>query len=161
MGIRHIRGETETDKSRKIGVAVSRWNSFITSKLLEGAIEALRSHGIDEKEIRVAHCPGSYELPLTARRLLEITDGVVALGAVIRGETPHFDYVCRAVNRGIIDLNMEWNKPVTFGVLTTDTAEQARERSGQKGEKGNKGAEAALSLLEMLSLLENIDDIKR
>lgn len=161
MSIRHIRGEPEAEKSRKIGVAVARWNSFITSKLLEGAIEALRSNGIAEGDIRVAHCPGSYELPLTARRLLEITDGVIVLGAVIRGETPHFDYVCSAVNRGIIDLNMEWNKPVTFGVLTTDTADQARERSGQKGEKGNKGAEAALTLLEMLSLLENIDDIKR
>ncbi|MDZ7772111.1 MAG: 6,7-dimethyl-8-ribityllumazine synthase [Balneolaceae bacterium] len=158
MSITELEGDTE-DRGWRIGIAVARWNSFVTDKLLEGALEALRDCGVSDDRIVVAHCPGSYELPLTARRLLAHTDGVLALGAVIRGETSHFDYVCDAANRGVLKLNMEEDKPVTFGVLTTDTVEQAQERSGQRGEKGNKGAEAAWSLLEMLSLLDNIDEL--
>jgi 6,7-dimethyl-8-ribityllumazine synthase len=98
-------------------------------------------------------------LPFTARKLLDQTDGVITLGAVIRGDTPHFDYVCDAVNRGVTDLNLEGNKPAVFGVLTTDNVAQAQERAGLKGDKGNKGAEAALALIEMISLNEKFEKL--
>ena len=136
----------------KVGIAVAKWNSFITDELLEGALEALRGKGIREENIIVAYCPGAYEIPFTAQKLLARTDGVVTLGAVIRGDTPHFHYVCDAVNRGVTDLNTRGNKPVVFGVLTTENVQQARERAGLAGDMGNKGAEAALALLEMVSL---------
>jgi 6,7-dimethyl-8-ribityllumazine synthase len=142
-----------------IAIVVTRWNSFITEKLLEGAIDALTRHGVDEDDITVAWCPGAYEIPLTAQKLIETENfnGVVCLGTVIRGATPHFDYVCSAVNRGVSELNLKFNVPVGFGVLTTDTIEQAIERAGTKA--GNKGAEAALAVLEMISLSKKIDGI--
>ncbi|HLR24688.1 MAG TPA: 6,7-dimethyl-8-ribityllumazine synthase [Fodinibius sp.] len=143
----------------KVGIAVARWNSFITEKLLEGALDALSNKGIKEENVVVAYCPGAYEIPFTARKLLSHTDGVMALGAVIRGDTPHFHYVCDAVNRGITNLNMQGNKPAVFGVLTTDNVQQARERAGLSGDKGNKGAEAALALLEMVSLTRKLDQL--
>jgi len=156
MGIKKIEGQfTKSDVT--IGIVVSRWNAFITEKLLDGAVDVLKRHGVDEDRIIAAYCPGAYEIPMTARKLLDSgkVDGVLTLGAVIRGATPHFDYVCNAVNRGVSELNMKSDKPVTFGVLTTDTIEQAIERAGTKA--GNKGADAALALLEMLSLIEQID----
>lgn len=158
MDCRIVSGNSE-NKRYRIGIVVAKWNSFITDKLLEGAINALKSKGYREEQLIVAYCPGAYEIPLTARKLIEKVDGVVTLGAVIRGETPHFDYVCDAANRGILDLNMESGKPVVFGVLTTDDVEQARKRSGQGTDRGNKGTEAALALLEMLSLCEKIDEL--
>lgn len=140
----------------KVAVVAARWNSFVTDEMLDAAVQALRARGIKEENIRTTRCPGSFEIPLTCKWCLEHlgVDGVVAIGAVIRGGTPHFDYVCDAVTRGITDLNLSSGKPVSFGVLTTDTVEQARERASE--EKGNKGAEAALALCEMLAIEQSI-----
>ncbi|WP_407935482.1 6,7-dimethyl-8-ribityllumazine synthase [Fodinibius sp. Rm-B-1B1-1] len=153
-----IQGSTD-DHHFTVGIAVTKWNSFITDELLDGAIDTLRSKGFSDAQIIVARCPGAYELPYTAHKLLDHVDGVITLGAVIRGDTPHFDYVCDAVNHGVTDLNLKGNKPVVFGVLTTDNVAQAQERCGLKGEKGNKGAEAALALLEMISLTEQLEEL--
>lgn len=140
----------------KIGLVVSRWNDFITNPLRDGALGALRRFGIGDENIILAYCPGAYEIPFTAKTLLENTDvdGVACLGAVIRGATPHFDYVCQAVNSGVSGLSLSHGKPVTFGVLTTDTVEQAIERAGTKA--GNKGIEAVSSLIEMITLVRTI-----
>lgn len=140
----------------KVAVVAARWNSFVTDEMLEAAVQALRAKGIKDKNIFTTRCPGSFEIPLTCKWCLEHleVDGVVAIGAVIRGGTPHFDYVCDAVTRGITDLNLSSGKPVSFGVLTTDNVEQARERASE--EKGNKGAEAALALCEMLAIERSI-----
>lgn len=136
----------------KVGIVAARWNSFITDEMIEGALHALKAKGIVEENIYVSRCPGSFELPLACKFMLEHLNlnGVVAIGTVIRGGTPHFDYVCDAVTRGITDLNLSSGKPVAFGVLTTDTVEQATERAGL--DKGNKGAEAALALCDMIEM---------
>lgn len=156
----HINLEGNTDDTTfTIGIVVAKWNSFITDELLEGALQTLERKGFDEKQIIVARCPGAYEIPFTSRQLLPHVDGVITLGAVIRGDTPHFDYVCEAVNRGVTDLNMAGNKPVVFGVLTTDNVQQARERSGLDGDGGNKGVEASLALLEMLTLRKRLKQL--
>lgn len=149
-----IEGNTKP-KGVKVGVVVSRWNSSITEKMLNGAIQALKGNGIDDEQITVARCPGSFELPLAVQYMFEElnVDGVIALGVVIRGGTPHFEYVCDAVTRGLTDLNLKYGKPVAFGVLTTDNVKQAMDRAG---EKGNKGGEAALAMLEMLSLKQEM-----
>lgn len=154
MALELIEGDTTPGKV-KIGIVVSRWNSMITEKMLEGALKALKGNGIIEEDITVVRCPGSYEIPLAVQKVLENRDvaGVIALGVVIRGGTPHFEYVCDAVNRGITDLILKHNKPVAFGVLTTDDVKQALERAG---EKGNKGGEAALALLEMISMEQKL-----
>lgn len=151
MPVKNIRGNFTPHKAG-IGIVVSRWNSFITERLKEGAIENLQAHGVQETDITVVYCPGAYEIPLTAKMMLESGkfDGIICLGAVIRGSTPHFDYVAGAVNNGVAKLNLDFGKPVIFGVLTTDTIEQAIERAGTKA--GNKGEEAALALLEMFSV---------
>ncbi len=148
-------------KSIRVGIAAARWNSMITDEMVEGAEAALRSKGIPEENIILVRCPGSYELPLACKQLLEHLemDGVVAIGAVIRGDTPHFEYVCDAVNRGIMDLNLEYNRPVAFGVLTTDNVEQAMQRSSK--DEGNKGAEAALALCEMIELSRTLRKMKK
>lgn len=140
----------------KVAVVAAKWNSFVTDEMQEAAIDALQAKGIQDSNITSIRCPGSFEIPLTCKWCLEHleVDGVVAIGAVIRGGTPHFDYVCDAVTRGITDLNMSSGKPVSFGVLTTDTVDQARERASE--EKGNKGAEAALALCEMLTIERSI-----
>lgn len=154
MSIKIIEGESNSVKA-KIGIVVSRWNSMITEKMLKGAIKSLKANGISEDNLIVVRCPGAYEIPLAVQKLFEHqqVDGIVALGVVIRGGTPHFEYVCDAVNRGITDLILKHNKPVGFGVLTTDNVSQALERAG---EKGNKGGEAALAVLEMLSMEQNL-----
>ena len=154
MSAEFIEGDTNPGKV-KIGIVVSKWNSMITDKMLEGALKALKGNGVEEEDITVVKCPGSYEIPLAVQKVLENRDvaGVVALGVVIRGGTPHFEYVCDAVNRGITDLILKHNKPVAFGVLTTDDVKQAMERAG---EKGNKGGEAALALLEMISMEQKL-----
>ncbi len=150
MAHRIIEGKTNPDGA-KIGIVVSRWNSSITEQMLSGALAALNGNGIHDENVIVTRCPGSFEIPLAADYLLDKTDvdGVIALGVVIRGGTPHFEYVCDAVTRGVIDLNLKYQKPVAFGVLTTDDVKQAMDRAG---EKGNKGGEAALALLEMIDL---------
>lgn len=159
MAIEMIEADAYPDGEVKIGVVVSRWNSMITDKLLEGAVQALQGNGIKEEHITVVRCPGSYEIPLTVQKVLQHreVDGIVALGVVIRGDTPHFEYVCDAVNRGITDLILKHNKPVAFGVLTTDDVKQALERAG---DKGNKGSEAALALLEMIALEQKLSSNK-
>lgn len=153
-----LQGDTDSNEF-SIGIAVAKWNSFITDELLEGALNTLKNKGFSDEQILIARCPGAYELPFTARKLLDHTDGVITLGAVIQGDTPHFDYVCSAVNSGVTDLNLMGNKPVVFGVLTTDNVVQAQERAGLRGDKGNKGAEAALALLEMISLTKKFEKL--
>ena len=146
-------------KHLKVGIVHAKWNAFITDKLYDSALEVLLRHGVKESNIITAVCPGSFEIPVTAQWLLEKKlDGVLCLGAVIRGDTPHFEYVSLGVTRGIADVALTYRKPVIFGVLTTDTVEQALERAGEG--MGNKGAEAAAVLLEMCSLNEKIGRIK-
>ena len=138
-----------------VGIVVSRWNSIITEAMLEGAISTLVANGVKKNSITIVRCPGSYEIPLTAQWLLETKryEGVIALGVVIRGGTPHFDYVCDAVNQGVLELNLRFSTPVAFGVLTTDDVQQALDRVG---DKGNKGSEAALALLEMITVRRSL-----
>lgn len=140
----------------RIALVAAKWNSFITDEMLGAALHTLKDKGITDENIFVYRCPGSFEIPLVCKWCLEHleVDGVVAIGAVIRGGTPHFDYVCDAVTRGITDLNMSASKPVSFGILTTDNVEQAEERASV--DKGNKGAEAAIALCEMLEIRQSI-----
>ncbi|SDM88639.1 6,7-dimethyl-8-ribityllumazine synthase [Sediminibacillus halophilus] len=140
----------------KIGIVVGRFNEFITNKLLSGAQDALRRHGVSEDDVSVAWVPGAFEIPLVTKKMAASKkyDAVIALGTVIRGSTPHFDYVSSEVSKGVANVSMQEDLPVIFGVLTTDTIEQAIERAGTKA--GNKGAEAAVSAIEMANLLKNI-----
>ena len=149
--------EYDVDWSKvKVAIVAAKWNSFITDEMLGAAIHALKDKGMPDSNMFVYRCPGSFEIPLVCKWCLEHldADGVVAIGAVIRGGTPHFDYVCDAVTRGITDLNMNSSKPVSFGILTTDNVEQAEERASV--DKGNKGAEAAIALCEMIELKHTI-----
>jgi 6,7-dimethyl-8-ribityllumazine synthase len=134
-------------------IVISRFNSFITESLLSGALDTLLRHGIKEERITVVWAPGAYELPLVAQRLAASKRyvGIIALGAVIRGGTPHFDFVAAECSKGLAHVSMQHDLPIGFGVLTVDSIEQAIERAGTKA--GNKGAEAALSVMEMVSLL--------
>ncbi len=138
------------------GIVVSRFNDFITKKLLEGAIDALKRHGVDEKNIDVAWVPGSFELPLAAKKLAEKGkyDSIICLGAVIRGDTPHFEYIASEVAKGIARVSLETGLPISFGVITADTIEEAIERAGTK--RKNKGFEAALSAIEMANLIKKL-----
>ena len=139
----------------KVAIVVSRFNAFITDRLLEGAMDGLRRHGVEDKDILVIKVPGSFELPLGVRKAAKgKADAVIALGALIRGGTPHFDYLSAEVTKGIAQVTLDSGVPVAFGVLTTDTIEQAIERAGTKA--GNKGFEAALSAIEMAKLLRQI-----
>ena len=152
--VRVIEGDLQ-GQGVKVSIVVSRFNSFITDRLLEGALDALRRHGVEEKGITVVRVPGSFEIPLGVRRAAgQKVDAVIALGALIRGGTPHFDYLSAEVIKGVAQVMLETGIPVSFGVLTTDTVEQAIERAGTKA--GNKGAEAAQSALEMVSLLRRM-----
>ena len=143
-------------KGLKFGVVVSRFNEFFSKKLLEGAQDALLRHGVIEDGIEVAWTPGSFEIPLIAQKLAQTKkyDAVICLGAVIRGGTPHFDYIAAEVTKGIAKVNMDTGVPVIYGVITTDTLEQAVERSGTK--EGNKGFDAAVSAIEMANLVKSI-----
>jgi len=143
---------------RTFGIVVGRFNSFITEHLLEGAIDALVRHGAEEDDISVYRVPGAWEIPLMVKRLARSgnVDAVIALGAVIRGGTPHFDYVAAEVSKGVAAVSLDVEVPVAFGVLTTDSVEQAIDRAGTKA--GNKGAEAALAAVEMLNLLGAIPE---
>ncbi len=140
----------------RLGIVVGRFNEFIGGKLLDGAIDAAVRHGIDKEDITVAWVPGAFEIPLVAKKMVNsgVYDAVVCLGAVIKGSTPHFDYVSAEVSKGIAQVSLQSEKPVIFGVLTTDTIEQAIERAGTKA--GNKGAEAVTTAIEMVNLLERI-----
>lgn len=137
-------------------IVASRFNSFITDKLLDGAIDALARHEADMDRVTVAWCPGSFEIPFVAKKLAEsgAYDAVICLGAVIRGSTTHYDLVAGQVARGVAQVSMETGVPVIFGVITTDTIEQAIERAGTKA--GNKGADAAVSAIEMVNLLRRL-----
>ena len=142
---------------RRFGIVASRFNDFIVRPLLDGALDAIKRHGGDLSSVDIVWVPGSYEIPLAAKNLALSGryDAVICLGAVIRGATPHFDYVAGGVASGISSVALETNLPVVFGVITTDTIEQAIERAGTKA--GNKGFEAAVTALEMSSLMEQID----
>ena len=143
-------------KEEKIAIVVGRFNEFISSKLLSGCIDTLTRHGVKEDNITVVWVPGAFEIPLTAKKLATNTkyDGVITLGAIIKGSTPHFDYVAAECSKGIANVAFTADKPVIFGVLTTDNIEQAIERAGTKS--GNKGSDAAIALLEMLDLMRKI-----
>ncbi len=139
----------------KIGLVVGRFNSFITEKLLEGALDGLRRHGVNEDDVDIAWVPGAFEIPLVAKKMAEKDyDAVITLGTVIRGSTPHFDYVSGEVAKGVSSAALNSDVPVIFGVLTTDTIEQAIERAGTKA--GNKGYDAAISAIEMANLLKTM-----
>lgn len=140
----------------RFGIVVSRFNEFITAKLLEGARDALTRHGVKEEDTEVAWTPGSFEIPLVAKRMAQSGkyDAVVCLGAIIRGGTPHFDYIATQTSRGVAQVGLETGIPATFGVITADTLEQAVERSGTK--MGNAGFDAALNAIEMANLLKSI-----
>ena len=138
----------------KVAIVVSRFNDFITNRLLDGAKDTLVRHGVDEDNIDVAYVPGAFEIPLVAKKLAQKNDydAVITLGCVIRGATSHYDYVCNEVAKGVSKANDATNTPVIFGVLTTESIEQAVERAGTKA--GNKGAEAAVSAIEMANLIK-------
>lgn len=146
-----------TGEGYRFGIVVSRFNDFITAKLLEGALDALYRHGVREEDIVVVRVPGSFEIPMAAKKLAERKkyDAVICLGAVIRGATPHHEYIASEVTKGIANTALETGLPISFGVLTTDSLEQAIERAGTK--LGNKGFEAAVSALEMVNLYKAIE----
>jgi 6,7-dimethyl-8-ribityllumazine synthase len=143
-------------KGLKFGIVVSRFNELVTSKLLDGALDCLKRHDADEKDIDIFFCPGSFEIPLVAKKiaLTGKYDALICLGAVIRGETPHFDYIANEVSKGIAQVQLETGIPIAFGILTTDDVEQALNRAGIKS--GNKGWDAALTAIEMANLLKQI-----
>ena len=141
----------------KVGIVVGRFNEFITSKLLSGAQDALKRHGVSEADVDLAWVPGAFEISLIAQKMANSKkyDAVITLGTVIRGSTPHFDYVCNEVAKGVSAINLNSGIPVIFGVLTTDSIEQAIERAGTKA--GNKGWDAATAAIEMANLCRSID----
>ena len=143
-------------KGLKIGIVISRFNEFITSKLLDGALDTLNRHGVNDEDIEIAWVPGSFEIPVTADRMASNGryDAVICLGAVIRGATPHFDYIAAEVSKGIANVGLKTGLPVIFGVITTDNIEQAIERAGTR--VGNKGADAAEAAIEMANLFRLI-----
>ncbi|WP_313756195.1 6,7-dimethyl-8-ribityllumazine synthase [Tissierella sp.] len=139
----------------KVGIVVGRFNEFIVSKLLGGALDGLKRHGVEDENVEIAWVPGAFEIPLVAKKMANSKKyhAVICLGAVIRGSTPHFDYVCAEVSKGIANVSLNSELPVIFGVLTTDSIEQAIERAGTKA--GNKGYDAAVAAIEMANLLKN------
>lgn len=154
-GYRTIEGKLDA-RGLKTAVVASRFNDFITTKLVEGALDCLLRHNADESDITIIRVPGSFEIPLTAQKAAASGsyDAIVCLGALIRGQTPHFDYIASEVTKGVAQVSLQTGLPVTFGVVTADTLEQAVDRAGAKA--GNKGFEAALSAIEMANLLKSI-----
>ncbi len=146
-----------TAKNMKIGIVVARFNEFITSKLLDGALDGLIRHGVKDEDISVAWAPGSFEIPLVASKMAGSGkyDAVICLGAVIRGATSHYDYVCNEVSKGVASISLKTGVPVLFGILTTENIEQAIERAGTKA--GNKGYDCALGAIEMVNLMREMD----
>ncbi|MFC1773212.1 6,7-dimethyl-8-ribityllumazine synthase [Pseudomonadota bacterium] len=154
-GIQEIEGQL-TLRGARIALLVSRFNSFVVESLLEGAIDTLKRHGAEENELQIVRVPGAYEMPVAAQRLAATKryEAIIALGAVIRGGTPHFEYVAGECTKGLSQVSLQYDIPVAFGVLTVDSIEQAIERAGTKA--GNKGAEAAMSAIEMINVLREI-----
>ncbi|MDY3117943.1 MAG: 6,7-dimethyl-8-ribityllumazine synthase [Peptoniphilus sp.] len=146
-----LRGEGKT-----FAIVVSRFNDFITSKLVEGALDCLTRHGVKDDDLSLVKVPGAFEIPLAAQKLAQSGnyDGIICLGAVIRGATTHYDYVCNEVSKGIAKVSLDTNVPVGFGIVTTENIEQAIERAGTKS--GNKGYDTAMSVLEMVDLFETM-----
>lgn len=144
-------------KDMRVAIVAARFNSFIVDSLVNGALDTLQRHGVDDKSIEIIHVPGAFEMPLAVKKLAAKGrfDAIIALGAVIRGGTPHFEYVAGECSKGIAQVSLESGLPIAFGVLTTDTIEQAIERAGTKA--GNKGADAALSAIEMVNVLRQLD----
>lgn len=155
--IKTIEGSLAGAKGKRFALVVTRWNSFVVDHLLEGAVGYLRMHGVSEKDLTIIRCPGAFEVPLVVKKavLSGNYNAVIALGAVIRGGTPHFEYVAGECVKGIASVSLKYDIPVSFGVLTVDTIEQAVERAGTKA--GNKGEEAAACALEMVALLDQLD----
>jgi 6,7-dimethyl-8-ribityllumazine synthase len=145
-------------KGLKFGIVVSRFNDFITSRLLEGAQDALARHGVNAQDVDIVKTPGSFEIPMLAKRLVQTGnyDAIICLGAVIRGGTPHFDYIAAEVTKGIAQVALESGTPVIYGIITADTLEQAIERAGTK--LGNKGFEAAVAAIEMANLVKVVKE---
>lgn len=150
-----LRGKI-SGKDIKIAIVLSLFNEFIGQKLLEGALSCLKENNVDEENIDIIKVPGAFEIPLTAERLASLKkyDAIICLGAVIRGDTPHFDYVAEAASNGILRVSLKYGLPVIFGVLTTNTVEQAVERAG--GKHGNKGFDCAMTAIEMADLMKKI-----
>jgi len=155
--VRELHGQLVAEGQR-LAIVVSRFNEFITAKLLSGALDALKRHGSTEDNITVVHVPGSFELPFVAKKVAESGkyDAVICLGCVIRGQTPHFEYIATQVARGIAEIGLASGVPTTFGVITADTLEQAVERAGTK--HGNKGVDAALGAIELVNLLKQLSE---
>ena len=147
----------EAGKDIRVGIVIARFNEFITSKLLGGALDALRRHGVKEDDIHVAWVPGAFEIPLIASKMAESKkyDAVICLGAVIRGNTSHYDYVCSEVSKGVANVSLNSGVPVMFGVLTTENIEQSIERAGTKA--GNKGFDCAVGAIEMVKLIRDLE----
>ena len=156
MTIATIEGQFASGKGHYT-LVVGRWNSFVVEHLLEGAIDTLRRHGVTDEQMKIVRVPGAFEIPLVCQRIAKVggTDAIIALGGVIRGGTPHFEHVAGECTKGIAHVSLEYGLPISFGVLTVDSIEQAVERSGTKA--GNKGAEAAASAIEMVDLLARIN----
>ncbi|MEE1228483.1 MAG: 6,7-dimethyl-8-ribityllumazine synthase [Lachnospiraceae bacterium] len=156
MGVNIIEGNIIGNKDLKIGIAVARFNDFITSRLLGGAEDALKRHGVAEENVDVAWVPGAFELPLICQKMAQTKkyDAVIALGSVIRGSTSHYDLVCNEAAKGVAQVSLQNGVPVMFGIITTENIEQAIERAGSKA--GNKGAECATGALEMIDLIKKI-----
>ncbi len=154
--IKSIEGELTVNNAR-FGILVSRFNSFIVERLVEGALDTLRRHGAEDTAIEIVRIPGAFEMPIAAQRMAATKkyDAIIALGAVIRGGTPHFDYVAGECTKGLSMVSIQHDIPVTFGVLTVDTIEQAIERAGTKA--GNKGSEAAITAIEMVNVLRKLE----
>ncbi len=154
--VQYIEGNLRGD-GKKFGIVVARFNSFISEKLLEGALDSLTRSGVADADIEVVRVPGAYEIPLIAKKLAasQKYDALICLGAVIRGATPHFDVVINEVSKGTAQVSLETGVPVLFGVLTTETIEQAIERAGTKA--GNKGGEVAIAAIEMANIVENLN----
>ena len=144
-------------KGKKFAIAASRFNDFITKELISGCVDTLVRHGVDEKDILISWVPGAFEIPLLAQRLAKSKshDAVICLGTVIRGATPHFDYIASEVAKGIAKVSLDYSLPVVFGIITADTIEQSVERAGTKD--GNKGRDAAMTAIEMANVLEKIN----
>ena len=151
-----IEGKLRVTNGKKIAIVSTRWNHFIVDRLVEGAVDAFSRHGGEDSDLTHVLAPGAFELPMVIEKLLasQKYDAVCALGAVIRGSTPHFDYVSAEATKGIATVSLKYQKPVSFGILTTDTIEQAIERAGTKA--GNKGFEAMTTIIELLDLYENM-----
>ena len=142
-------------EGQKFGIIVSRFNEFFTNKLLSGCMDALKRHGVADQDIEIAWVPGAFEIPLTAQKMAaKDYDAVICLGAVIRGATPHFEYVSAEVTKGIAQVGLNTGKPIIYGIITADTIEQAVERSGTKA--GNKGSDAAVTAIEMVNLIREL-----